>query len=76
MPRVSTAKAASRPRPATLRPAKVSTRKSEVAAPGQVFTVRLDLRTWRSLKVAAIEMRRPAAALVRDALREYLRRIR
>jgi len=76
MPRVSAEEARAGRRPGTRRPAKVSTRKSAVAAPDQLFTVRLDLRTWRSLKVAAIGMRRPAAALVRDAIREYLRRIK
>jgi len=42
----------------------------------QLFTVRLNLAIWRALNIAAIAQHRPAAAMARDAIREYLKALR
>lgn len=42
-------------------------------AEGQMFNVRLDLPMWKDLKLASMNLRRPAADLVRDAIRAHLK---
>ena len=41
-------------------------------APGKAMTLRLDLATWRALKLRAIDEGRPAHKLVLEAVRAYL----
>lgn len=37
----------------------------------QAFTVELDLQTYRRLKLAALDERRPMSKVVRDAIRNW-----
>jgi len=41
-------------------------------APGKAMTLRLDLATWRALKLRALDEGRPAHKLVLEALEAYL----
>lgn len=43
-----------------------------IASPGKAMTLRLDLATWRQLKLRALDEGRPAHDLIVKALRQYL----
>lgn len=39
----------------------------------QTFTVRLDVGTWKNLKLASMNLRRPASDIVREAIQAHLK---
>lgn len=39
----------------------------------QTFTVRLDVGTWKNLKLASMNLRKPASDIVREAIQAHLK---
>lgn len=71
----------SRTKAGTVPPAAMAAEAPTTAAPSkpkkkteeQTFTVRLDVGTWKNLKLASMNLRRPASDIVRDAIQAHLK---